>query len=54
MENITEYILAVFFGLFMINGIIKFYFYRGLSQLHSILWFISAILFANSMGVILN
>lgn len=53
MEFITALILSIFFGIFTINGFIKFYFGEGLSESHAVLWFISTVAFAYLMGVLI-
>lgn len=52
MSNITLWILEIFFGIFTINGCLKFYGKVGLQPLHAILWFISTIIFAITTGLI--
>lgn len=54
MSNITLLILEVFFGAFTINGCLKFYGKKagGLLPIHLVMWFISAIIFAITSGLI--
>lgn len=52
MNIITLWILEIFFGAFTLNGARKFYKGSGLTEFHSALWFISAIIFAVVSGLI--
>lgn len=49
---ITLWILEIFFGAFTINGCLKFYIKKGLTPVHGVMWFISAIIFAITSGMI--
>ena len=48
---ITAWVLLIGFGVFAINGFLKFFF-GSLNWLHSILWMVSIIISALSAGVI--